>query len=296
MLGGRQPGLSPNGTGSDNRSTSGYRRIQGIFSSLPVFFPYSIWWKAGGDFMRVGALAFVSAGTVLLGSAGAEFWDTKDAAAWTHQDSQRIVTHSPWAKEAAMPISQRPGTSYVDVDPAVSPSSPPMAELGNVPATGNGARPMGRTPSLGSAPVGAPEIQPHLRIIWASALPVRLAVLRLREPGTALTADQLAHVDKEWPNYVIAIVGLPAPEAGSNPKSLAGSAFLSVRGKPPLAAVDSDYRHIGDDDVYFFRFPKSAMPLTTADGDVTFKVTAGTMNLKQRFELSSMKFHGQLAL
>jgi hypothetical protein len=245
--------------------------------------------------MRVAALIFITAGTVLVGSTVAEFWNTKDVAEWTQQDAQQIVTHSPWAKQTSMPISQRPGVSYLDVDPAVTPSSPSTAELGNVP-TPDGTRTTGRTPSLGSAPVGSPEIQPLLRIVWASALPVRLAVLRLRSQPKSPTAEQLAHEDKNTLNYVIAVVGLPAPDAGSDVKSLAGGAFLSVRGKSPQVAFDSDYHRISSADVYFFRFSKAAIPLTTADKEVEFRLAVGNMNLKQKFQLADMNFHGQLAL
>jgi hypothetical protein len=246
--------------------------------------------------MRVVALIFISAGTVLVGSTVAEFWNTKDVAEWTQQDTQQIVTHSPWAKQTPMPISQRPGVSYVDVDPAVNPSSPPPAELGNVPTAENGARTSGRTSSLGSAPVGSPEIQPHLRIVWASALPVRLAVLRLRSQPKPPTAEQLAREDKNTLNYVIAVVGLPAPDAGSDAKSLAGDAFLSVRGKPPQVAFDSDYQRIGSADVYLFRFSKAAIRLATADKEVEFRLAVGNLNLKQKFQLADMNFHGKLAL
>lgn len=257
-------------------------------------------------------LAVFGAGAILFGATIPEVWNTKDFAAWTESDALAIMTTSPWAKERPMPISQRPGVVYVD--PTVNTSSPPTAELGNPansttgpnmstaasggasPANRSGPLSTTRTPSMASAPMGAPPSQPVMKFIWASALPVRLAVLKLRSGASVPTPDQLVNAQKDWPNYVIAVVGLPAPEGGSDPKSLAGAAYLSVHGKPPLVAIDSDYRRIGNSDVYFFRFPKSALPLAGVNGDVEFKLAFGQMKLSQKFQLAGMTYKGQLAL
>lgn len=244
--------------------------------------------------MRLLALAGVAA--VLSGSVAPAIWN-KDFASWTIEDAQQIMTRSPWAKQRPMPVSERPGVSYLDLDPVVSASAPPAAELGNVPADRNAPPPTGRTPSFGSAPVGAPQTQPVLKVIWASALPIRLAVLRLRsEKSGGPTPEQLAHVKNDWPKYVIAVVGLAPPQTDSDAKTLAHHAFLSLPGKPAVGAIDSDYRRIGTADVYFFRFLKTALPLTTADGDVEFKLSMRGMELNQRFHLAEMAYQGRVAL
>jgi hypothetical protein len=95
---------------------------------------------------------------------------------------------------------------------------------------------------------------------------------------------------------VIAVVGLPAPKPSSDVKALANDASLSVREKPPLRAAGCDYRRIGDSDVYFFQFPRAALPLTIADGDIEFRLTSGRMDLRQKFHLAAMQCHGKLAL
>ncbi len=245
--------------------------------------------------MQMRLLALAGMGAVLLASTMPEIWN-KDFTSWTVEDAQQIMTRSPWAKERPMPLSERPGVAYVDLDPVVSASAPPSAELGNIPADRNGPPPTARTPSLGSAPVGAPQSPPVLKVIWASALPVRLAVLKLRSAKSGPTAEQLAHVKNDWPKYVVAVVGLAPPEAGSDPKALAGGAFLFIPGKPPARAIDSDYRRIGSADVYFFRFLKTALPITRADGDVEFRVTMGGTKLSQKFHLAEMEYEGRLAL
>ena len=261
--------------------------------------------------MRAKSLILFGIGAVLFASTVPEVWN-KDFAAWTQGDAQQIITISPWAKERPMPIGGRPGVVYVE--PATGAPSVPSASLGNPannangpnmslgagesanPPERNGQLPTTPTPSQASGPVGAPVAQPALKIIWASALPVRLAVLKLRSGKSEPTAAQIARAEQDSPNYVIAVVGLAAPDAGSDPKDLARAAFLSLRGKQRTVAIDSDYRRIGNSDVYFFRFQKAGMPLTTDDGDVEFKLTAGRISLSQKFQLGGMKYQGRLAL
>ena len=241
-------------------------------------------------------LILLGTGAIVLASGIPEFWNAKDPAAWTHEDAEQMMSSSPWAKQKPMPISERPAVTYVDGDPSISAASPPSAQLGNTAPTRNGAQPTARSSSLASAPDGAPLAQPLLKIIWASAQPVRLAALKLRAHNGEPTAEQFAKVEKDWPNYVIAVVGLAAPEAGSNPKALASGAFLSTHGKPAVVSSDSDYRRIGNSDVYFFRFPKTALTLTPSDEEALFKLTMGKMNLNQKFRLSEMTYQGRLAL
>ncbi|MGA8026014.1 MAG: hypothetical protein WB992_02640 [Bryobacteraceae bacterium] len=243
-------------------------------------------------------------------------WQTKDFKDWTDQDAQLIVTDSPWAKQMPMPVSGRPDT--VVIEPGANGAPAPTASLGN-PANsttgtnmtvagnaGSSAGPADRsgthdlpttpTPSMVSGNTGAPAPQSRLTIIWASAIPVRLAVLKLRSSGKTPTDEQVANAAKERANYVLAVVGLPAPEGGSDPKALATSAFLSVSGKAPLVANDSSYRRIGNSDVYFFHFTRASLPITAADREAQFRLTMGKMEIKRKFVLKDMQYQGQLAL
>jgi hypothetical protein len=145
-------------------------------------------------------------------------------------------------------------------------------------------------------PPGAPEAMPPVKIIWASATPVRLAVLKLRSAGQPISEEQVSKASQPRANYVIAIVGLPAPDAGSDPHALARSATLAVKGKPPEQAADSEYRYIGSADVYFFRFPRAALSITAADVSAEFAARFGQVQIKHKFPLGAMRFNGQLAL
>jgi len=265
----------------------------------------------------VGLRALVllaGAAGVLCATSGV--WQTKDFKDWTEKDARLILTDSPWAKPMPLPAGARPNVQTLD--PGVNGVGPPTASLGNPPGTTMGTS-MGNSPEPGSTgqpdpggtqrlPVtptpsgikttGAPPEQAPLIIIWASAIPVRLAVLKLRleANATTLTDEQISKAKSPRPNYVIAVTGLPAPDRDVDPKALASNAFLNVRGKAPLRATDSDYRRIGNSDVYFFRFPRASLPISASDRDVEFKMTMGQVEIKRKFELKEMQYQGELAL
>lgn len=259
-------------------------------------------------------LTFSFAGALVFG-AGASVWQNKEFKKWTEKDAQTIMTDSPWAKQMPMPAYGRPGV--VVMEPGQNGAPPPTASLGNPSNTtaGSNMSVAGNPGSAGPAnpdgihnlpttqsqsgvaePAPAPIPQPPLTIIWASATPVRLANLKLRSGANAPTNGEIENAMKERPNYVIAVVGLPPPEGGSDPKALAGSAFLTVKGKPAVVANDSTYRKIGNSDVYFFRFVRTSLPIATSDQQVEFKMSLGNVEIKRRFDLKEMQYQGQLAL
>jgi hypothetical protein len=242
-------------------------------------------------------------------------WQAKDFKDWTEKDAQGLLTDSPWAKPIPMPAVGRP--SVMVMEPGTNVTSPPTASLGNPsntttggnmsipsiggsngPADPNGTHNLSTTPAPSgvSRNTGAPTPPAQLTVIWASATPIRLAVLKLRSGENTPDDAQIAHAAEERPNYVLAVVGLPAPDGDSDPKALAQDAYLQVAAKAPLRAIDSDYKKIGDSDVYFFRFARATLPISVADGEVAFKMRMGKIEIKKKFELAQMQYKGQLAL
>lgn len=251
------------------------------------------------------ALIAVCSGMALAGPAAV--WQ-KDFATWTEKDAHVLVSNSPWAKQMAMPIAGRP--DMVVLDPQEAGSVTPSAALGNPANTtsapaGNGhnesdpnaARGSNSKAPSGMPPAqGAPEMQPVVTILWASAAPVRLALLKLRNGTTPPTDEEITNAEKPRANYVMAVSGFPAPEAGSDPKSLAKGAFLTVHGKPPVVSTESDYRKVGNSDVYFFRFPRTSLDISQTDQQVEFRLKMGKIEIKRKFDLGGMTYQGQLAL
>jgi hypothetical protein len=251
--------------------------------------------------------------TLLLGAAIAP-WRDKQFNDWTTADARLIMRKSPWAKSTPMPAGGRSGLTVLENGDSDAP--PPSAALGNPSNTTTGANmsvggnpgsagpadPSGThelpTPQTGSsaASAGAPYPEGGLTVIWASATPVRLAVLKLRSGATTPAQADVDRAEKATRDYVIAVVGLPEPAAGLDAGALKTAAFLAIRSKPPVVAASSDYRKIGTADVYFFHFLKPALPITVNDRQVEFRMTFGRMEVRKRFDLSEMQYQGQLAL
>lgn len=263
---------------------------------------------------RCAFLASFACGIVMTAATNPS-WLNKEFKDWSRQDALSLLTGSPWAKNLPMPSSGRPAVMVMES--GLNVSSPPPASLGNpantttganmsVPSVGgsdgpantNGARGVSTapTPSGISPNAGAPEPPSVITVVWASAAPVRLAVLKLHSGADLPTEAQVLHALNPRPHYVIAVFGLPPPEPGSDPKRLAPASYLSVKGKPPLPAADSDFRRIGNSNVYFFRFERSSLPLSLADSAVEFKSEIAGIEIKKRFDLSQMQYKGQLAL
>ncbi len=244
------------------------------------------------------------------------FWQTKDYKQWTDKDALMIMSNSPWSKQMPFPAAGRPVETVIESGPTGS--AVPSAALGNSSNTtsetamtgpanssplgasdtraGRGA-PTNTSPSGVPPSAGAPDSPRPITITWASATPVRLAVLRIRSGSNTVADADIENAQKQRERYVIAVSGLlPPANYDTKPKDLAQSAFLTQKGKAPVRAVDSDYRKIGDTNVYFFRFLRSSLPLSPSDGQIEFKMKLDQIEVKSHFDLKAMQYAGQLAL
>ena len=265
--------------------------------------------------MRVPrAATLTTLAAVLFAADTAKIWETKDFKAWTIREAQLLTSDSPWAKQVPLPAGARPAMTVVE--PGADVTSPPTAALGNPSNTATGtnmsvsgspgsagpADPNGlhslssaQTPSGVAPSAGAPEPARALTIIWASATPVRLAVLKLRSGPNTPTDAEIENTMKPRPNYVVAVSGLPAPDRDYDPTKLAKNTSLTVKGKT-VGSNESTYRKIGDSDVYFFRFTRASFPITLSGQQVEFKMKLGSIELRKKFDLKDMQYKGQLAL
>ena len=125
---------------------------------------------------------------------------------------------------------------------------------------------------------------------------MRLAVLKLQSGPNPPSDGEIERVSKPRENYVIAVMGLGAPDGDTDLRALAANASLSVKGKPTVAAANCNYRKIGDSDVYFFRFPRNGLSIDGNDRQVEFKLHFGQAEIKHRFDLRAMEYAGKLAL
>lgn len=235
-------------------------------------------------------------------------WLNKDFKDWTEKDASALMTESPWAKVMPLPSTDRPEQVIVEGTANANGGPPATATLGNNNGsganTGSGtgsegpnpttARTTVLTPSAGSPSTGAPAIQPSVTIIWASALPIRLAQLKVRTHDSAPTEVQMAAAAKPRENYSIVVLGLPEPNDLAQVDALASTASLNGHGKD-LRCSRSEFRKFDNRNIYIFRFPKTSQ-FSLDDREVEFRVTLGRMQLKKKFDLRDMVYHGKLEL
>ncbi len=235
-----------------------------------------------------------SAACTALLAAGAPAWFGKQPSQWTEQDAQQILTSSPWAHETGAVITRRlteeqlreggqmgqPQTiGNAGVDPKGSgyKISPEMLNV----FTGPGGD--DRSPRSYARPV-------TLRLCWESALPVRLAELKVHivEPPT-LDGD----------GYQIAVYGIPGPLFKGDPKKLGdplkNTAALKREGKKDVKPIRVEVFQRQDGLAVVYLFPLSA-ELSRRDGQVQFEALIGRISVEHTYNLKDMEFLGKLEL
>jgi hypothetical protein len=226
----------------------------------------------------MGRRAFVTG----LGFAAAaygwakDFWNEKKPSDWTGDQIQQMLTRSPWAKDA----------SIFDSATHKGVSSAPFA--------GGIYGPEYEAPDGKSLPSVRGLKGWRATVRWESALPVR----------EAMKAPKTADADK---NYIIALIGdIPGASVPSDDDEpaerqrkldiLKESTRLERKNDPlelqqvkiaprtPLSPSGTLY--------YFSR----ALPLTPEDQQVTFVTKVGPLEVKCKFTLRDMLYHGKLEL
>ena len=206
-----------------------------------------------------------------------DFWNDKKPSDWTEDEIQQMLSRSPWAKEA----------SIFDSATHKGVSSAPYA--GGIYGSPRYESPDGKSlPKVGGSKGWGATVR------WDSALPVR----------DAMKAAKSADADK---NYIIALVGeMPAASVPSDDDDAAErqrkldvlkeSTRLERKDDPlelqrvkiaprtPLSASGTLY--------YFSR----VLPLTPDDKQVTFVTKVGPLEVKCKFTLRDMLYHGNLEL
>jgi len=218
-------------------------------------------------------------------------WKTKAPAQWTEEDARQILARSPWARTIAGGLAGRKsedqlreggqmgqptGVGYEGLDPK---GSGPKVDLNIFTGAGGNDR------SLRSRNRGI-----QLRVVWESALPVRLAELKTHtiEPPT-LDAD----------GYRIAVYGIPGPEFNQDPKKLGDPlreyAFLKRENKKDVRPLRVEVFQRADGLAVVYLFPLSA-ELSKKDGKVEFDASIGRIHANHIFDLTDMEFLGKLEL
>ncbi len=234
----------------------------------------------------------------------ADVWKDKKADEWSEKDVQRLLTHSPWAKEVAVEVHTagmesggrsggRGGRGGGDASMGsggaggVADGSEGMA---GGPGGGGGGR-GGARGGAGGGEGGPAANRPEMKAIvrWESARPVREATHKQ-------LPEQLAG------NYVISVLGLRLPDIGAGPEAgnleerVKSATQLQRKGRDPIRPARVQMGRPGQGPLLIFIFLRGSQPIEAADKDVVFHIALGRMELKAKFALKDMMYHGELAL
>jgi hypothetical protein len=218
-------------------------------------------------------------------------WESKPASQWTEDDARQILAQSPWAKEAGAVLTRRLTEEQLREG----------GQMGQPRGIGNeGVDPKGSgpkfSPNLLTGPGGndrSPRSLPHpitLQLRWESALPVRLAELKLREIELpTLQGD----------GYSIALYGVPGGGFKGTPEQLGqplkNLAALKREGKRDVRPVRVEVFQRENGAVVVYLFPLSA-EISKQDRRIRFEAQIGRIVFAQDFDLSEMEFLGKLEL
>ena len=227
-----------------------------------------------------GALSSAATSLIIPARAAAkgEFWNEKPPAAWSPSEIEKLLSRSPWAKEADVDLN-------FDGFQGGPPSGGPP---GGFP---DGGPPGGGFPGRG---MGGGQFRPVIR--WESAKPIQDA----RKKGA---------IDDPTKYYVLSLSGTPnnggaTPHFGDDdaePRqpsreqmqaSLRQSTQLQIKGKSPLKPE----RIEPSDAAILFLFSRDDHPIKRDDREVTFQTKLGPLQLKARFALKDMLYRDQLEL
>jgi len=232
-----------------------------------------------------------------LAAGSSEFWDKKPPSEWSSVEIDRLLTKSPWAKDATTQYTQEPmssqgggypnGGGYPGGTNRGGLSIPGIGIPGiggiGMPRRGGGNQRGGQGRGQGTAFRGT--------VRWESAQPIRDA---LKSPLPDVFDGR----------YVIAVTGIPfldertrgeeedTPESLDNLKELSS---LQVKGKDYVQA-GMVRRQVGTGNTFLFGFSKEMLAISKNDTEINFSTKLGRVGVKAKFSAKEMLYRGELAV
>jgi len=265
----------------------------------------------------------------LLASAPGQFWNERPASDWSEKEIEQLLSRSPWAKDAEAQFKMPGGDGPQSGGPGGGGGGMGGPRGGGGgggmggPPGGGGGGGMGGPPGGGMGGPGGggpgggmPQMKATVR--WESAAPIVEARKTQPDPEAA-------------ENYIVSVSGLPlfggpppgggsggpppvggpgAPAGGGRPnrpaptaeqrKAMIGTlketSALQRKGKNPIAAVRVGELESSGPPTLLFYFPRAGDPVSLADKEVIFLTRIGPLQLKVKFAVKDMQYHGQVSL
>ncbi len=220
--------------------------------------------------MFVVSLLLTCAGFLYAG----DFWNSKDVSQWSEKELLRVVTDSAWAQQAMV--------TFKGSQPSVLWNARGETALCEIQEQANATRYAARS-QLNSAST-------TVLVRWESALPVKLALLRLGFLGDSPAPEKVSGFLAPDPdNYVVSVSGLPPGVVEAPAGELAPLATLRRKSQDPIYAELSEALNAGDSAVLRFSFPRRPA-LQLADKQVEFVLELPEGKIKKKFDLRKMGF------
>lgn len=259
---------------------------------------------------------------VLLSGAGlraADFWEKKEYKQWKPKDVHKMLTKSPWALNVSLDAMRMRREAFENIeggpdqpqggggrDAGLSGgggASPPGSSVGSGGGLGpsGGGGPGFSGPGLGGRRPGAGRRGPppiNVTVRWASALPVKQAIIRSRYPGDFEESEkdkQLLNLKDE--QYVVLLSGLPSRMARAlkNTDRIKQMTALHRKKKDPIPASSVEVLPRDQFLEIFLFFPRTEA-IALEDKDVELRTQVGPFKIKRKFKLKNMVFKDKLEL
>jgi len=223
------------------------------------------------------------AGFGRLYAFSSDFWNKKDPSEWTGAEVDQLTNKSPWAKEITVNAPSQ----------GMNRGMGGGGMGGGIPGMGGG---MGRRRGGGGMPAG----QSYKAVVrWESAKPVLDAL------KTPLPEGFTNH-------YVISVGGIPldagnrrqyqTSDDSSSSQSiqnsldrLKGVTYLAPKDKRDLQPGVVVQQPAAYGNIYF-GFSKELLTLRPEDKEVEFTTIFGSIQVKTKFNMKDMLYHGELAV
>jgi hypothetical protein len=220
------------------------------------------------------ALAGTGVFGVRLYGANADFWNKRDPSEWTEDEIQRLLTQSPWAKQA---------TTIVEPGPRGTPSAGAGSGTAGVGINGIGLGPGGRQEKQDTGNTNAPP-PPQGMVVWESA--------------QTILDGRKKPLPKEFKDhYTLSISGIPSRQIANDKlvDQLRQFTFLQPNDQPPVQP--GTVRQVaGRADPLLVGFSKDVLQLSANDKSIHFTTAVGLFLLKTKFDTKEMRYQGRLAL
>jgi hypothetical protein len=258
------------------------------------------------------ALPVASAAIPVWGFGSKDFWETKPPSDWNSEEVEKMITKSPWAKEVTVASGNRMG------NPGNRGGGRPRGGIGfpggGIGFPGGGGYPGGgggypggggpypggggRYPGGGR---GGGQAEIRVAVRWESAAPVQDA-LHLHDDGEKPDPDFEKY-------YVIALIvdlpsGRPRDEDSDGTKDHDDRRLEEFKSYTHLERKDGPLHLEKVEEgsrtgargpgVYFYFSRKNELSLD--DKELDFSTKVGTAEIKAKFTLKDMRYHGKLAV